>query len=73
MEGAEPQLRSHFGVGMYNGITKNQLAELVTIIEKEVSPKRGMVSGQVLQAVINQNRILPLQCPMRPSFLLGKN
>ncbi|HQV61023.1 MAG: carboxymuconolactone decarboxylase family protein [Chitinophagaceae bacterium] len=72
MEGAEPQLRSHFGVGMYNGITKNQLAELVTIIEKEVSPKRGMVSGQVLQAVINQKPYTPVTMPDEAVFPIGQ-
>lgn len=51
MEGAEPQLRSHYGVGMHNGVTKNELIELVTIIKTDVNGQRGTVAKNVLQAV----------------------
>lgn len=54
MEGVENQLRSHFGVGMYNGLTQAQLSELVTIIETDVNKQRGTVARQVLQSVIDQ-------------------
>ncbi|MBN8673068.1 MAG: carboxymuconolactone decarboxylase family protein [Chitinophagales bacterium] len=72
MEGTEPQLRSHFGVGMYNGLTKNQLAELVTIIETDVSAKRGIVARQVLQAVINQKPYTMATLPDEVIFPLGQ-
>lgn len=72
MEGAEAQLRSHFGVGMYNGLTNNQLAELVTIIEKEVSAKRGVVARQVLQAVIDQKPYTTVTMPDEVIFPIGQ-
>lgn len=52
MEGTEPQLRSHFGVGMHNGLTKKELTELVTIIETNVNKQRGIIAKNVLQAVL---------------------
>lgn len=52
MEGTEPQLRSHFGVGMHNGLGSSQLSELVAIIETNVDKQRGMVAKNVLQAVL---------------------
>ncbi|MES2847557.1 MAG: carboxymuconolactone decarboxylase family protein [Bacteroidota bacterium] len=51
-EGVEPQLRSHYGVGMHNGLTAPQLTELVTIIETSVNVQRGIVAHKLLQAVL---------------------
>jgi alkylhydroperoxidase/carboxymuconolactone decarboxylase family protein YurZ/quercetin dioxygenase-like cupin family protein len=52
--GVEGQLRSHFSVGMYNGLTKEQLQQLVSIIQSEVGTKEGHAASQVLQSVLKQ-------------------
>jgi 4-carboxymuconolactone decarboxylase len=54
MEGVEPQLYSHCGVGIHNGLTRDQLSEIVAIIETDVSKQRGIVARNVLQSVIDQ-------------------
>jgi 4-carboxymuconolactone decarboxylase len=51
--GMENQLRSHFNVGMYNGLTKGQLNELVSIIQSKVGNKEGDEANAVLQKVLN--------------------
>lgn len=52
--GVESQLRSHFGVGMHNGLTETELLPLVTIIQKSVSKREGKAARQVLQALLQQ-------------------
>lgn len=52
--GVENQLRSHFGVGMYNGITERQLNHLVSIIQVSIGVKEGNAAKQVLQVVLKQ-------------------
>ncbi len=52
LDGAEAQLRSHFGVGMHNGLTTVQLQGLVDYIGKEVDRQRGAVAAEVLYAVL---------------------
>jgi len=59
MEGVEPQLRSHFSVGMYNGLTTAQLTQLVSIIETNISKTRGGIAKQVLQAAIDKKPYTP--------------
>lgn len=54
MEGVETQLRSHFGVGIYNGLTIAQLSELVTIIETNIDKRQGIVARQVLKSVVDK-------------------
>lgn len=54
--GVENQLRSHFGVGMYNGLTAGQLDHLVSIIESSVGRNEGKAARHVLQAVQKQER-----------------
>lgn len=54
--GVENQLRSHFNVGMYNGLTKEQLEHLVSIIQNKVDSKEGNSAGQVLQKVLKQTQ-----------------
>ena len=50
--GAESQLRSHFGVGLYNGLTEAQLYHLVSIIQTNLGSKEGHTARQVLQMVL---------------------
>ncbi|MGB8192567.1 MAG: carboxymuconolactone decarboxylase family protein [Chitinophagaceae bacterium] len=52
--GVENQLRSHFGVGMYNGLSAAQLTQLVSIIHSEVGSKEGIAASQALQTVLKQ-------------------
>lgn len=54
--GVENQLRSHFGVGMYNGLTGAQLNHLVSIIKSNVGAKEGNAASEVLQAVLKQRQ-----------------
>ena len=54
MKGVENQLRSHFGVGIYNGLSQTQLSELITIIEIKINREQGIIAQQVLQSVIDQ-------------------
>jgi alkylhydroperoxidase/carboxymuconolactone decarboxylase family protein YurZ/quercetin dioxygenase-like cupin family protein len=48
----EGQLRSHFGVGMYNGLSAEQLTHLVSIIHSKVGIKEGNAASEVLQTVL---------------------
>jgi len=54
--GAENQLRSHFGVGMYNGLTEKQLSQLVSIVQTKVDWKDGEAANKVLQSVLKQRQ-----------------
>lgn len=45
----ENQLGSHFRVGMYNKLTKEQLYEIVHIIQTKVGSEEGNAARQVLQ------------------------
>ena len=56
--GAENQLRSHFGVGMYNGLTEQQLRHLVSIIQSNVGSSEGYTASQVLQTVLKPNEVV---------------
>ena len=51
----EPQLRSHFTVGLYNGLTEAQLFELVSVINNKIGVKEGNAANQVLQNISKQN------------------
>lgn len=52
--GVESQLRSHFSVGLYNGLTTGQLTGLVVLIESNVGTKEGKAAGGLWQSVLNQ-------------------
>jgi alkylhydroperoxidase/carboxymuconolactone decarboxylase family protein YurZ/quercetin dioxygenase-like cupin family protein len=51
----EGQLRSHFGVGMYNGLTASQLTQLVSIIQLKIGSSEGDAASQVLQSFLKPN------------------
>ncbi|RYY21748.1 MAG: carboxymuconolactone decarboxylase family protein [Chitinophagaceae bacterium] len=53
--GVENQLRSHFGVGMYNGLTEAELQGVVAIISSNVGTREGEIASGVLNTVL-QNR-----------------
>lgn len=57
MGGAENQLRAHFRVGMHNGLTRDQLDHLVSIVQSKVGQKEGIAANTVLQDVLNPERL----------------
>jgi 4-carboxymuconolactone decarboxylase len=50
----EAQLRSHFNVGMYNGLTAAQLGELVVIIHTKIGASEGNTANKILQNVLGK-------------------
>lgn len=50
--GTQNQLRSHFNVGMYNGLSAKQLVQIVTIIYNKVSPTAGIEANMLLQEIL---------------------
>lgn len=54
--GVENQLRSHFNVGMYNGLTEAHLKQIVSIIESRIGSKEGNEANKVLQTILNQKQ-----------------
>ena len=54
LRGAENQLRSHFNVGMHNGLTELQLDKIVSIIKIKVGDMEGNNAAIVLRAVLKR-------------------
>jgi len=52
--GVDAQLRSHFIVGRYNGLTDGQLGQLVSIIQRRFGKTEGEAASKVLQTVLTQ-------------------
>jgi 4-carboxymuconolactone decarboxylase len=52
----ENQLRSHFNVGMHNGLTKEQLTSIVSIIQNKVGHQEGNSAYEVLQTLLNPDK-----------------
>lgn len=48
LSGAQSQLNSHFQMGMNTGLKKNDLCEIVSILDQQVSPDIGKKAGVVL-------------------------
>ncbi len=72
MEGVAPQLRSHFGVGLYNGLTLDQLSDVTTIIENKINSQRGTIAREVLQSVINKQPYAANQSLTNPIYFIGE-
>lgn len=72
MPGVESQLQSHFGVGIYNGLTVDQLSELVTMIETKAGKQRGDIARQVLQAVKDKKPYTASAKPKGDTFATGE-
>lgn len=51
----ESQLQSHFRVGVYNGLSKSQLNQLVTIIQTRVSLQKGEAASRDLHDMFKQS------------------
>ncbi|MEJ0055550.1 MAG: carboxymuconolactone decarboxylase family protein [Bacteroidota bacterium] len=56
LSGTANQLRSHFNVGMHNGLTAQQLKEIVSIIKIKVGDTEGNNAAIVLQAIVKHVR-----------------
>ncbi len=52
LRGTEGQLRSHYNVGMHNGLTGEQLIRIVSIIKTKVGEIEGNNAATVLRAVL---------------------
>ncbi len=50
----EAQLRSHFNVGVYNGLSEQQLIQLVAIIHTKIGASEGNVAKEVLQNALGK-------------------
>lgn len=57
--GAEPQLRAHIGVSIYNGIKEAQLNEWASLIQTKVGSKEGAAATDVLQSTLAQKQSNP--------------
>lgn len=52
LAGTDNQLRSHFKVGMHNGLTQDQLNSIVSIIQSKVGEAEGNNAAKILRAVL---------------------
>jgi 4-carboxymuconolactone decarboxylase len=52
--GVENQLRAHFGVGLYNGLSEAALQDVVSIIKSDVGAKEGDIATRVLNEVLKR-------------------
>lgn len=66
--GAENQLRSHVRVGMHNGLTKEQLNSIVTIIRMKVGEVEGNTAETALRAVLGADRDSKKEGPGSSNF-----
>jgi alkylhydroperoxidase/carboxymuconolactone decarboxylase family protein YurZ/quercetin dioxygenase-like cupin family protein len=50
----ENQLRSHFNVGIYNGLTEAQLIQLVSITRSKIGIREGNTAKEILQTILGK-------------------
>lgn len=67
--GAENQLRSHFRVGMHNGLTKDQLYAIVQLIRSGVGEMEANKATEVLLSVLETDPSEPKQTPQSSNFV----
>lgn len=56
MEGVNPQLQSHFNVGLNTGLTEAQLRSLVTVLEANVGKKEAANANETLGKVLTNRQ-----------------
>ncbi|HTE26483.1 carboxymuconolactone decarboxylase family protein [Flavitalea sp.] len=66
--GVDNQLRAHFGVGIYNGLTEAELLDLVSIIQSDIGAQEGFKAKEILQSVLEGR-----QNPNEPEKTSGQN
>ncbi len=54
MEGVNPQLQAHMGISMYNGVSQEQLRELVSVLQAQCGPKAAENAGGLLAQVLKE-------------------
>lgn len=54
--GVENQLRSHFRVGLNNGLSSYQLFEIIEIIKNKIGISEGNSANHILESVLNSNK-----------------
>ena len=67
--GVENQLRSHFRVGLNNGITKSQLIEIVEIIKSKIGSAEGDAANLVLTTVLNTDKSILISKSQNGNFI----
>jgi 4-carboxymuconolactone decarboxylase len=55
--GVNDQLRAHFNVGMHNGLTKDQLSNIVWIIQTKVDKPAGNNAATVLRKLLGDDSV----------------
>ncbi len=53
LQGAQSQLKSHYQMGTNTGLEKQDLQEIVTILEAKVDPEVGKHASEVLDSFLN--------------------
>jgi 4-carboxymuconolactone decarboxylase len=56
MEGVNPQLQSHFNVGLNTGLTEAQLRGLITVLEANVGKKQAANANEALGKVLSNGQ-----------------
>jgi 4-carboxymuconolactone decarboxylase len=64
--GVNPQLRSHFNVGLNAGLTEEQLSTLVAVVSSKVGKKQGDNASEVLASVLKERRTKPPPATVEP-------
>ena len=54
IEGLNPQLQGHIGIGMYNGLTAEQMRATVELLGQKLGKSYGDNMNQVLKRALNQ-------------------
>ncbi len=67
----EAQLRSHFNVGLYNGLTEPQLIQLVAIIHDKIGVKEGSSATEVLQTALGKKANKPEAIKLKTDTLFA--
>jgi 4-carboxymuconolactone decarboxylase len=59
IEGVNPQLQSHFSVGLNVGLTEGQMRSLISVLESKVGKKEGNNANEVLGSVLGNKQTKP--------------
>ena len=53
IKGVNSQLQAHYGIGMNNGVTPEQLHEFISVLKTECGPEVARNAGEVLEQVLS--------------------
>ena len=54
--GVEPMMKSHMGIALHLGLTENQLAEMLSLIENKVGRKEAEADRIVLNDLLKNRK-----------------